>query len=50
MTDSMITRARAVDDQLAAMAEQLMRHDFIFMKLDSLYSTVQHHSESLEIL
>ncbi|XP_039121357.1 uncharacterized protein LOC120258078 [Dioscorea cayenensis subsp. rotundata] len=50
MTDGMVTRARAVDDQLSAMAEQLARHDAALTKLDSLCSTVQLHSDSFEVL
>ncbi|XP_039138145.1 uncharacterized protein LOC120275588 [Dioscorea cayenensis subsp. rotundata] len=32
------------------MADQLARHDSVFAKIDSLCSTVQHHSESFEAI
>ncbi|KAH7668467.1 hypothetical protein IHE45_11G012800 [Dioscorea alata] len=50
MTDGMVTRARTVDEQLSSMAEQLARHDAVITKIDTLYSTVQHYSDSFEIL
>lgn len=50
MTEGMVTRARAVDEQLSAIADQLARHDSVFSKIDSLCSTVQHHSDSFKLL
>lgn len=50
MTDGMVTRARAVDDQLSALADHVARHDLVFSKIESLCSTVQHHSESFDLL
>lgn len=50
MTDGMVTRARAVDDQLSSMADQLARHDSTFAKIDCLCSTVQLHAESFDLL
>ncbi|KAH7673708.1 Retrotransposon gag domain-containing protein [Dioscorea alata] len=50
MTEGMMTRARAVDDQLSSITDQLARHDSIFSKIDSLCSTVQQHSESFDLL
>lgn len=45
-----MTRARAVDEQLSSMAEQLTRHNFVLTKLDSLCSTIQQHSESFDVI
>lgn len=50
MTDGMVTRARAMEEQLTSMADQLARHDSVLAKLDSLCSTVQQHSESFEAI
>ena len=50
MTDGIVTWTRVVDEQLSALTEQLARHDSVFAKLDSICSTVQSHSESLEVL
>lgn len=48
--DYMVTRARAVDEQLSSMADQLGHHDSVFAKLNALYSTVQSHSDSFNHL
>lgn len=50
MTDGMVTRARAVDEQLSSLADQLARHDSVFAKIDSLCSIVQLHAESFDLL
>ncbi|XP_039118795.1 uncharacterized protein LOC120254848 [Dioscorea cayenensis subsp. rotundata] len=50
MTDGMMTRAKAVDEQLSAIADQLARHDAVFTKIDSLCATVQQHSDSFDLL
>lgn len=50
MTDGMMTWARAVDNQLSLMAEQLRRYEAALTKLDSLWSTVQQNSESFDVL
>lgn len=50
MIDGMMTRSRAIDEQLVLMADQLARHDAVFTKLESLCSTVQHHNESIELI
>ena len=50
MTEGMVTRARAVEDQLSSIADQLARHDSVFSRFDSLCSTVQQQSESFELL
>ena len=46
----MMTRARAMEEQLTSLADQLSRHDATFSKIESLCSTVQQHSESFDLL
>ena len=48
MTEGMITRGRALDEQLTSIAEQLSRHDAIFTKLDTVCTTVQQHSDNFD--
>lgn len=50
MTDDMVTRAITVDEQLSSMAAQLARHEVVITKIDTLYSTVQHHLDSFELM
>lgn len=50
MTEGLVSRACAVEEQVVLMADQLARHDFVFTKIKSLCSTVQHHSESFEVI
>ena len=45
-----MTRARAMEDQLASMAEHLARHESVISKLDALCSTVQQHSDSFDLM
>lgn len=42
----MKTRTRAMEEQLASMAEHLSSFDSVFPQLESLCSTVQQHSKS----
>lgn len=50
MTDGMMTRARAIDEQLPSITEQLDRHDTVFTKLENLCTIVQQHSDSFDLL
>lgn len=50
MTDVMMTKARAIEEQLSSMAGQLARHDTVIATIDLLYSMVQQHSESFNLM
>lgn len=50
MTEGMLTRARALDEQLSTITEQLSHHDDLFSKLDTVCSAVQQHSNQFDTI
>lgn len=57
MTDDMLTRSRAIDEQLHSINKQLAKHDFVISqhdsvitKLDLLCLLVQQHFEAFDMI